>query len=127
MLGNVLRNQDVNSDEGDIPQRPAGGGDAAARTPARNLRNLRRSRKRPGGADHQPDVDRDGFGYSRQPQADRLAQGKTFVSYSWTKFVPIHQAEEYRSLGWELKDAGHPHNRWSYIGVWRSLRDDPPP
>jgi hypothetical protein len=46
---------------------------------------------------------------------------------TWTKYVPIHLANEYRTLGWEVDDRLHaaPHGRYAYLGVWKG-EDEPP-
>src|SRR5512139_245199 len=126
MLGNVLRNSDVNYDAGDIRKRPAGGGNLPARNPARNLVRGRVQTERPGGARHQPNVNRDGYGYSRQRRPDRLSKGKVIVTVSWTQYIPHHEVENYERLGWTIRHdalAGTHHGDFAVLGTWRS--DDP--
>src|SRR5512139_2342666 len=122
MLGNVLRNSDGNYDAGDIRERPAGGGNLPARSPAPNLVRGRVQTERPGGARHQPNVNRDGYGYSRQRRPDRLSKGKVIVTVSWTQYIPHSEVEYYERLGWTITDAltGTHHGVHSVLGTWRS-------
>ena len=60
-----------------------------------------------------------------------MAKGKTFVTYRFLAYVPLHLKSEYQALGWRFRDenplAGTHHGDWSDIGEYISDRDEEPP
>ncbi len=129
MPGNVLRNTDGNSDEGDIRERAAGSGNAAPRNPPRDLCGFWREGKGSRRKSHLTDVDRHGYGFSRQPKAHRLAKEKTIVTWRHLAYVPHHRRAEFEALGWKVEDKlnGTHHGDWSCIGEWVGPEGQEPP
>src|SRR5512139_1243412 len=125
MSGHVLQVRYDDQPAREIRQQPSRGRDDHTRTNSCNVGGGGYYRQRRRGTNRFDDVENAGYGYSRQPRPNRMAKGQTFVTVSWTQYIPHHEAQEYERLGWTITDAltGSHHGVHSVLGVWRS--DDP--
>ena len=131
MPGHVFRNADGNSDAGDIRDRPAGGGDVSARTPARDMVRVRMQAEGQRRTNNKSDVDWTSAGYVRKGKranAD-VAKGKTIVTYKFVALIDHHRVQEWQDLGWTIRRPTVPshHDAYGVIGEYVSDRDEEPP
>ena len=52
------------------------------------------------------------------------------MSVSWIKYIPHHQVEEYKSLGWTIKEEAFQnthHGQHAVLGIWKGLDDEASP